>query len=105
MSFAGSSSLLSKESSSRANSLMAIKLFKNKALRCFDERVTGQFAIAADSEDGNLHGELFSGPLGRLPTFKKPTDDMTKAGSPVNMHAVYRASFLAHDLCLSSSIG
>ena len=32
---------------------------------------------------------------GRLPTLKKPKDDMTNAGLPVNMHAVYRTAFSA----------
>jgi hypothetical protein len=27
------------------------------------------------------------------PTLKKPTDDMTKVGLPVNMHAVYRSAY------------
>ncbi|CAI8987753.1 hypothetical protein EMIT0P12_80153 [Pseudomonas sp. IT-P12] len=36
---------------------------------------------------------------------KSPTDDMTNAGMPVNMHAVHRTAFLVVDLCLSSSIG
>jgi len=44
-------------------------------------------------------------PWGVCLHLKSPTDDMTKAGLPVNMHAVHRRAFLARNLCLSSSIG
>ncbi|RKS18934.1 hypothetical protein BJ917_4633 [Pseudomonas sp. WPR_5_2] len=45
------------------------------------------------------------GSVEHLPTLKKPTDDMTKAGLPVNMLAVYRSAYPRRHLCLSSSIG
>ncbi|MNI81211.1 hypothetical protein D3C73_1378040 [compost metagenome] len=42
---------------------------------------------------GAIDRRIFTGSEGILPTLKKPTDDMTKAGVPVNMHAVYRSAY------------
>jgi hypothetical protein len=55
-----------------------------------------------------LHGKCSRSIARRLPTLKKPTDDMTNQGLAVNMHAV-RPSVApcpaATTQCLSSSIG
>jgi hypothetical protein len=68
-----------------------VKSFKNKHLQGFSPSFGLQSAMMAFSRQCKLHGKCSRSIAGRLPTLKKPTDDMTNQGLAVNMHAVRRA--------------
>jgi len=84
------------ESSLHANSLTPIKSFKNNVLGNVWLCRSLQFAMVAFWADANCTmSKVFW--VGHLPTLKKPKDDMTKVGLPVNMLAVHRTAVLAGD--------
>ena len=82
---------------------MVIKFFKNKDLKNFSRADVLHFAMMAFSSDAICTVNKATFLEGACLHLKSPMDDMTKAGLPVNMHAVHHAVLV--DLCLSSSIG